>query len=110
MLLRMLRHLSILLGFACALAGCGPVETTNGYQGEMGFSLYATDTATGWTLDLSHDIFWDGESKDTYEVTCTVADEGAAKESYTLRVRDETFEQGFHLTPLIFPPPGSAGD
>ncbi len=108
MLLRMLRLLSTMLGIGCVLAGCGPVETTNGYQGEMGFSVFATDTATGWTLDLSHDIFWDGESTATYEVSCTVADEGAAKESYTFRARDETYEQGFGLTLTVFPYEGSA--
>ncbi len=107
MLRPMLCRLVTSLGIVLVLAGCGPVETTNGYQGEMSFDVFATDVSTGWTLDLSHDIFWDGESSATYEVSCTVADEGAAKESYTLRARDDTFEQGFDLTIVAFPYEGS---
>jgi hypothetical protein len=107
MLPAMSSRVPIIVVLALAAAGCGPVETTNGYQGEMSFSVFATDTATGWTLDLTHDIFWDGESSDAYEVSCTVRDEGAVTESYTLRAVDTTFEQGFDLTIVIYPYEGS---
>lgn len=99
----MLRRISALAWpITLSLFACEPVETTHGYQGELSFSVFATDTATGWSLDLTHDVFWDGESTDTYEVSCTLQDEGF-DDSYLLRVRDDTFQEGFELTIVLDP-------
>jgi len=89
-----------LLVLVALALGCEDATTTNGYQGEISVSLYATDTASGWVLDQTHDIFWDGGATDTYEVSCTIVEDGL-EQSYVLQVRDGNYEQGLELTAIV---------
>jgi len=89
-----------LLTTAVLLMGCGDATTTNGYQGGISLSLYATNTATGWKFDENHDIFWDGEGTDTYEVSCTVEKDGL-EQTYVLVVADANYEQGLEMIVTI---------
>lgn len=89
---------------ACALlimGGCVS-ETSHGYEGEFSVGVYSKHVASGWTLDLTHDIFWEGESSDTYLASCSIT-EGSAGRTLTFQALDTTFEQGFELTLILDP-------
>ena len=86
-----------LIAVIVLLLGCGEATTTNGYQGEISVSLYATNTITGWTFDEAHDIFWDGESTSTYEVSCTI-DEDGLEQTYVMVALDANYQQGLEIT------------
>ena len=87
----------VLLAVSVLVTGCGEPTTSNGYQGEITLSLYATNTITGWTFDEAHDIFWDGESTSTYEVSCTIHEDGLVQ-TYVLVAKDANYEQGLETT------------
>jgi len=89
---------------ACALliwGGCA-TETSHGYEGEFSVGIYSTHVDTGWTLNLTHDIFWEGESSDTYLASCTVT-EGSQGRTLTFQAKDTTFEQGLELSLVLDP-------
>lgn len=96
----MLAPRTALLVASALLLGCGDATTTNGYAGEISLSLFATNTATGWTFDETHDIFWDGEDTTTYEVSCTLFEDGLVQ-TYVLVVTDANYEQGLELVVTI---------
>ena len=89
-----------LLILVTSILGCEDATTANGYEGEISLTLFAADVATGWELDEAHDIFWDGVATDTYEVSCTLVEDGL-EQTYVMVTRDANYEQGLELVITI---------
>jgi len=89
------------------VTGCPSGETSHGYYGEFSLMTFAaSDPDTGWGVSLTHDIFWDGESAEDFEVRCT---EGEDQGVTTLQfvARDEGFQQGFEFALTLNPYSGN---
>ncbi len=83
------------------LAGCAS-ETSHGYLGELSVGVFAKNVDPPWQLDVTHDIYWDGESGAGYEARCR-QEPGSTGDVLVFTARDDAWEQGFEMTMALDP-------
>jgi hypothetical protein len=94
---------ALYLGVLLSLLSTGCTsETSHGYQGELSVGVFAKDYSGNWQLDVTHDIFWDGDDSDAYTARCRLQSDGGI-DVLVFEARDDAWEQGFEMT-MAFDP------
>jgi len=101
----MMRAALLLALGSLLLAGCSEEG-----QWTLSLSVFATNatptTGATWELDETHDFEWDGGDTDTWEIGCSVADDGL-EQTFTFHARDELWQQGMELSMILSPYEGN---